>query len=417
MDQRAEVEDQSPAYRWVVLLSWQACAATGWMVVGSLGILLPAISADLSLSPGQQGLLASMAVWGNLGLALPLSWWVSRYRPKMLSSVAQLVAIISILLQGWGQAFALLLAGRLALGITLIAREPARALLIQQWFPQREVPLLNSIHSAIFTVVNGGGLLATAFILRALGDDWRGTFYTYAALMAALLIIWMALGRERVTTEYGMREVSRPGGLLRGALGYRDLWLGGFGFLSTTICQGAFASFFPTMMLETYAISLGWSGGLMAMSIGVGGLTGLGVVYLTTKLGKGKQIIQALGVLMAGSYLGMTLTGSMPVLVLLALLNGVAWGFWPLLLSVPFRLPNIRPREVAVALPFTMMMISSGMAVGPLAAGFIQEAGGTVRYSLWILSFSSLGLSVAGTYVRPGVVGSRAEARSARPSE
>ena len=417
MDQHAEVEDQSPAYRWVVLLSWQACAATGWMVVGSLGILLPAISADLSLSPGQQGLLASMAVWGNLGLALPLSWWVSRYRPKMLSSVAQLVAILSILLQGWGQAFALLLAGRLVLGITLIAREPARALLIQQWFPQREVPLLNSIHSLIFTVVNGGGLLATAFILRALSDDWRGTFYTYAALMAALLIIWMALGRERVTTEYREREVSRPGGLLRGALGYRDLWLGGFGFLSTTICQGAFASFFPTMMLETYDISLGWSGGLMAMSIGVGGLTGLGVVYLTTKLGKGKQIIQALGVLMAGSYLAMTLTGSMPVLVLLALLNGVSWGFWPLLLSVPFRLPNIRPREVAVALPFTMMMISSGMAVGPLAAGFIQEAGGTVRYSLWILSFSSLGLSVAGTFVRPGVVGSRAEARSARPSE
>ena len=42
-------------------------------VMSTLGILLPAISLELSLSPAQQGLLASSAFWGNLVLAIPLS--------------------------------------------------------------------------------------------------------------------------------------------------------------------------------------------------------------------------------------------------------------------------------------------------------------------------------------------------------
>ena len=402
-----DVPDQSPAYRWVVLLTWQACSATGWMVVASMGIFLPAISEDLDLSPAQQGLLVSVAVWGNLGLAIPVSWWVSRYSPKLLSSVTQLLAALFVTVQGWAPGFAILLLGRLALGATLVAREPARAMLTQQWFPLREVALLNSFNNAIYTGVVGGGLALAPFVLAAWGGEWRNAFLTYAVVLGVLLGIWMVVGRDRVTAEYRRLPAAREAGVVRGALGHRDLWLGGLGYMGATMAQGSFTAFFPTMMLETHDVPLKWSGAFLALSYLSGGFSGFGIVFLSHRLGRGNVTLQTLGMIMAGTFLGLTLIGFIPLLLLLAILNGVAWGFWPVLFSIPFRLPNIGRREVAVATAFIMMMITSGMALGPLAAGLLQELTGDVRQSLWILCFGPLSLTVAGTFLRPAIVGAR----------
>ena len=63
----------------------------------------------------------------------------------------------------------------------------------------------------------------------------------------------------------------------------------------------------------------------------------------------------------------MALTGSVPLLLLLALFNGVSWGFWPILQTVPFQLPGIKPREVAVAPATMMMLMSAGTVLGPVS--------------------------------------------------
>jgi MFS family permease len=143
--------------------------------------------------------------------------------------------------------------------------------------------------------------------------------------------------------------------------------------------------------------------GLLAVSILMGGIAGLGFGYLSMNTGKGKVILQTLGLLMVVTYVGMTLTGYIPVLFALSLLNGVAWGFWPILFTVSFHLPGIRPREVAVAVSFTMMMSSGGTALGPLVTGFLQESLGDLRVSLLMVSFAALSLTTAGTLLRFGI--------------
>ena len=114
---------------------------------------------------------------------------------------------------------------------------------------------------------------------------------------------------------------------------------------------------------------------------------------------QGKRILQALGILMTFTYVGMTLTSSLPLLLVLSVLNGLAWGFWPILYSVPFQLPGIKPRDVGVALAFTMMMISAGTVLGPLITGFLQEVV-SLKVTLLIISFFALSLSAAGTFLR-----------------
>ena len=104
---------------------------------------------------------------------------------------------------------------------------------------------------------------------------------------------------------------------------------------------------------------------------------------------------------MALSYAGMTLTDSIPVLMALSFVNGIAWGFFPILYTVPFLLPGIRPREVAVGVAFTTVMISAGFLLGPLGTGFLQEATGDLRSALLAVSFASASLSVNGVFPSP----------------
>ena len=395
------------SYRWVVMGVWMVSGVSGFMVLSTLGILLPAISADLQISPLQQGLLGSSALWGNIALAIPLSWWTSRYGPKALTSVTLILGTAALFLQGWAPTFAVLVAGRLAFGITVMARQPARVSLTQQWFAPREVVFVNSVQNLLFGLVVGGGLAASPMILAAFGNDWRATLNVFAGLFVVLTISWMILGRERRTPEHPGRQEPqqiRETGVVRGALGYRDLWVQGFGFVGATLCWSAFLAFYPTLMLNTYQLSLQWSGAILALGVFVGGAAGLGLGYVVMNKGHGKLILQVMGILMPVTYLGMIMTGSIPILIGLTLLNGVAWGFWPILFTVPFHLPGIRPRQVAVAVAFTTMMSSVGIALGPLTAGLLQEAMGNLQQALSIISLTGLSLTAAGMFLRTGTL-------------
>ena len=403
---------------------WMVSGVSGFMVLSTLGILLPAISADLHISPLQQGLLGSLAFWGNIALAIPLSWWTSRYGPKALTSVTLVLGTAALFLQGWAPGFGVLMAGRLAFGITVMARQPARVSLTQQWFAPREVVFVNSVSNLLFGLVVGGGLAASPFMLAAFGDDWRATLNVFAWLFVVLSVSWMILGRERRTAENTRRQARRQQppqiretGVVRGALGYRDLWVQGFGFVGATLCWSAFLAFYPTLMLNTYQLSLQWSGAILALGVFVGGAAGLGLGYVVMNKGHGKLILQVLGILIPVTYLGMIITGSIPILIGLTLLNGVAWGFWPILFTVPFHLPGIRSRQVAVAVAFTMMMSSIGTALGPMTAGLLQQVLGDLQQTLFIINFTGLSLTAAGIFLRTGTHANLEEPATAAPAD
>ena len=370
------------------------------MVIYTLGILLPVISEDLDLSPAEQGLLGSASHWGNIALAIPLTLWTSRFGAKILTTATLALATACLFIQGWAPVFAVLLFGRVAFGVTIIAQQPARAFLTQQWFQAREIILVNGLSNVLFGMVVGGGLLASPFILIALDNDWRSTFRAFGILFAVLTILWQLLGRERAREGSPERRSGLDTGILRGALGRRDLWLVGFGFLGVTMAFSAFVSFYPTLMLENYDVSLRWSGAILALGVLVGGVTGLGIGYAAARQSQEKYYLLALGVLMAGTYVPMLLTGSIPVLMFVSFFNGLSWAFFPILITVPFLLPGLRPREVAVALSFTIMVTSLGTSLGPLITGYIQEVTGDLKLSLLIISFPPLSLCVAGLTIR-----------------
>ena len=372
------------------------------MVLNTLGILLPAISADFDLSPSQQGLLGSASHWGNIALAIPLSWALSRCSPKWLTAVTLALATLFIFLQSWAPTFAVLLAGRILFGISNIAQQPARALLTRQWFRAKEIIIVNGLSNVFFGIVVGGGLVLAPIILSGVDGDWRLTLRLFGVYFAVITMLWVVFGKERITEEY-RNEIVAPGiAVLKGALRHRDLWIGGLGFVGATMSFSSVLAFFPTLMLQEYDISLRLAGGILSLGVIVGGVGGLGVAYTAARTGKEGLFLQVLGTLMIGSSVGMILTGIVPALFALSFLNGVAWAFHPILITVPFNLPGIRPRELAVAFAFMMMMTSIGTSLGPLISGHLQESTGDLKLTLVIMSLTSVSLILAGMTLRFG---------------
>ena len=389
------------AYRWVSVGLFLLLGVSSFMVQLALGLLLPAISDDLGLSPSQQGILSSAAFWANLVVAIPLGWWASRFGPRALTTVVVTVASACIFVQAWAPAFIVLIIARLIFGLTIVVREPARALLTLQWFPRREIVMVSSISNLLFGLVVGGGLAATPFILEAVDNDWRSVFRVFGIYFAALTVLWIFLGREGPNRD---RERRSPGlgdlALVKTALSHRDLWVAGLGFVGYMTSYSAFLSFFPTLTEEAYGISLRDSGMILAVGIAVGGMAGVGFGYLALDFDRGKAILRFMGVIVAGTFVGMTLTGSWTALLVLSFFNGIGSGFFPILYTVPFLLPGIRPREVAVAAAVLTMMMSAGGVLGPLLAGFIEEGTGSLRTGLIVCGLASISLTISGLAMR-----------------
>ena len=392
-----------PAYRWVLISLYLVSNVSAQMVINTLGILLPSIAAGLGLSPSQQGLLGSAPFWSTIVLAIPIAWAGSRVSPKWLTAATLVGCALCLFLQSWAPVFAALLLGRLLFGIFTIAQQPARAMLTRQWFPLREVVLVNGLSNVFFGLVVGGGLALSPVILDLLGDDWRGTLRIFAFYYVAVAIIWLMFGRDRVTDEFSSAESQPLLPLLRSALSHQDLWLCGGGFAGATMAFSAFVSFYPTLMLEEYDVSLRVSGLALALDVVLGGIGGMAIGYYAAAWRKEGLFLQVLGILMVGSFLGMILSGSVVMIYAMSIINGVAWTFFPILITVPFNLRGIQPRQLAVAFSFTMMLISIGQALGPLFIGFLEEATGDLKLAMFIASFTPVSLAIAGTTLRFGL--------------
>ena len=386
-----------PTYRWVLICLYLMSNVSAQMVINTLGILLPSIAAGLDLSPSEQGLLGSAPFWSTIVLAIPIAWLGSRLSPKWLTAATLVGCALCLFLQGWAPVFAFLLLGRLLFGIFTIAQQPARAILTRQWFPPREVVLVNGLSNVFFGLVVGGGLALSPIILILLGDDWRGTLRIFAFYYVALTGLWLVMGRDRVTEEFTGGESQPLMPLLRSALRYRDVWLCGAGFCGATMAFSAYVAFFPTLMLQEYDISLRVSGLALALDVVLGGIGGLAIGYYAAIWRKEGLFLQIFGVVMVGSFLGMILTGSVVMVYVMSVINGVTWTFFPILITVPFNLRGIQPRQLAVAFSFVMMLISTGQALGPLFIGFLEEATGNLLLAMFIASFTPLSLVVAGS--------------------
>ena len=387
--------EETPSYRWVVLGTFTLNYSLVIIAVVTLGLLLPEISDELDLSPSQQGWLASSILFSNLLFGLPFNWGLSRYRPWRVASISFVAGTLFIAFNGWAPTFAVLILARIGLGLAYMASQAPQTLLILQWMPRRQFGMANGILFSALDCLMGVGYIIIPLIMILVGG-WRNTLYAWAAVTMMASLLWIILGRERITLEYQKRMKAQAGMILGNVLKYREVWYVGLAVFGTMVSRIAFSSFWPTFAQDEYAISVttvGFVMGLIAFGMAPTELLITVIPYFSRRK---SMVLIVCGITQVLVYLGLLSTSSLPLLFLLSILSGMAFGFWPVLITILYELPGIKPREVVMASGFMYTLLWAGGAIGPLLVGFAQETTGSLKEALVITCFAPLTLVVAG---------------------
>ena len=121
-------------------------------------------------------------------------------------------------------------------------------------------------------------------------------------------------------------------------------------------------------------MSLTTSAGVISVSGMVAGVGGVAVGLAVSRVGRKKTVLWLSGILAAISSILMLHVTSLGYVMALGVINGIAWTLFPVLITIPFELKNIRPREIAVIMGLLTTAMWVGGAMGPIMAGFIQES-------------------------------------------
>lgn len=370
-----------------------------YIVIGTLGFLLPSMREELDLRPIQEGFLGAAPQAANLMFAILFGWLLSSYGPKLLTSLSFFLGAGLTFFQGWAPVFAILLLGRFLYGVTSIAREPARILLVRQWIPANEIVIANAFVNFFYGIV-GIGFVLTPVLLKLLDNSWRNTLHVFGIVSLVLAVLWHLIGKERSTPEYEQQLRSQDVNPLRTIGRYKELWILAFGMMGTGVSFSAFSIFWPSFVLDKYDISLTMSALVMGVGGGISAFTGFGVGFLVRKIGRKRQMLSLSGLVLAVTSAALLWTGSIPILLLLFALQSFGWSFFPIIMTIPFELPGIKPREVAVAATFLETILWIGALIGPILAGAIQDTSGDLRLGLMVTGLSAVTMTI-GSYRLP----------------
>lgn len=393
-----------PPYGWVVLGSFTFSYTLILIGVLTLGLLLPDISDEFDLSPSQQGWLASSVLFANLLFEVPINWLTSQYRTWRVATISFLAATLFVAFHAWAPTFAVLIIARVGLGIWLMFTEAPRTLVILQWMPKRYISTANGMVFSTIEAFLGVGWVIIPFILKWLGD-WRETLYVWAGLCLFANVLWMLLGRERITPEYTQRIRSQVETPLGSLLKYKEPWILGIGMAGAVCGRSAFSTFWPTFTQDYYDTSLTMAGLVVGVVAFAGAPAMLGASTIPFLARRVPLVFTACGVILTGSLIGTLFTDSLPILFLSGIGVGVGFAFMPLMMTRLYEQPGIRPREVAVGIALIFTMLWAGSAIGPLVVGLIQEATDNLRLALVVtsmapLALSGVGLAISGTRKR-----------------
>ena len=392
---RADVETRPSTYRWIVTTLWMTGHVWSYVMLGSLGFLLPSMREEMGLSPIQEGFLGSAPQVANVMLAIPFGWFLTRFRPKLISSISFFAAAALIFFQGWAPYFLLLLVGRALYGAAAIAREPARILLIKQWIPPNEIVIANSLANFLWGIV-GLGFVATPLILEFLDNSWRNTLHVFGMISLVLAIVWHLFGKERITAEYEAQHRSQEASSLRVIFRYKEIWFLALGMVGVGVNFSSFSTFWPSFRLDEYGTTLMASATVMAVGGAFSSIAGLGVGLLVSRIGRKRQVLMLSGVILAVTSPALLWVGSYPVLFIAFMVQSAGWTFFPVIMTIPFELPGIKPREIAVVTASIFTVVWIGAFIGPILTGAVQEVSGSLRAGLLVSGLAPSTLIVAG---------------------
>ena len=387
-----------PRYRWVVLTSWMLPHLWSFVFLSSLGLMLPYIREELGLTGFQEGLLGGGSQLANILLAIPFGWFLSRFNPRLITSISLICAAGMIFFQAWAPIFLLLLLGRFLFGVTAVARESAWVMLVRRWVPPREIVIANTLGNFMWGFV-ALGIMVVPLLITWLDDSWRNASNVIGLSLLALSMGWLVLGRDGKhldTSRYEPVQRINPLAIVRR---YKELWILAAGMFGNGVNFTGFSVFWPSFRIAEFDNSLFE----VSVVMGIGGvftsISGLTVGLIVSRRGWKRKVLIFSGIVLATTTIGTLWVGPIWALVLLFVVQSAGWTFFPSATTIPYELPGIKPRETVVAISALFMSLWGGSFVGPILSGLVQDSTGDLRLALVITSLGPLLMTIGALFL------------------
>ena len=167
----------------------------------SNAVIAKTLSAEFGLSPEALGLLTGMFFLSFGAAQIPVGMLFDRFGARRTAPVVLTAAIAGSILYGLAEGEAMLIAGRLLLGIGCSVVLMGSLFLFGQWAPAAS---FSTWMGRMIAIGGAGGLLSTtplAAIAETLG--WRLAFWGAAGLTAVGAIAIYAMARDRPSADAG----------------------------------------------------------------------------------------------------------------------------------------------------------------------------------------------------------------------
>lgn len=250
-----------------------------------LGILAPAIKAELALTDTQLGLLGGLAfalLYSTL--AIPLAWIADRSGRARVITVSLAVWSAFTALCGMAGGFASLFLARLGVGVGEAGGVAPSYALIADAFPAERRARALSIYNLGIPLGSALGAGVGGWVAATV--DWRAAFVAVGLAGLAVAPLFGRMVREpaRAARVAGDAEpVARVFAILARK---RSFWLLAFGAASSSMLGYGLAFWLPSLLIRSFGLSLQEVGWFYAALLLVGGTAGvLGGGWLGDRLG------------------------------------------------------------------------------------------------------------------------------------
>jgi len=249
-----------------------------------LGILAPAIKAELALTDTQLGLLGGLAfalLYSTL--AIPLAWIADRTSRSWVITLSLAVWSGFTALCGYATGFVQLFLFRLGVGVGEAGGVAPSYALIAATYPAGQRGRALSIYNLGIPLGSAAGVMFGAYV--AVTVDWRAAFVAVGLAGLAVAPLFRLAVREpaRPKAVEGAEPIGRVFAILAAK---RSFWLLAFGAASSSMLGYGLAFWLPSLLTRSFGLTLPEVGRFYGAMLLIGGSAGvLGGGWLGDRLG------------------------------------------------------------------------------------------------------------------------------------
>lgn len=352
--------------------------------------LLSIIMDDLDITMTQAGMIMSLIPLCVVIFSPACSWVIEKAGPKMALFYSMLILSGGALLTFAAQSFLVVMAARVLCGIGYAWCCSVPYVLISLWFPENEIPFVNSINSSLAYL---GTFLAfsVSLPLYYLSGRWQCGIAIFGIVVLTAAILWLIFGKnkEGVYEETGGESTAEKNSLLK-ALKKKEVVFLSIAFFGGMAQYQTVMTYLPTYLQEQYQIGASTASLITSISSGAGIAGGLVCGFLMGIIGRRKPFTWPMHTLILISLFGCIFLPPGPALFIAVGIVGFAGAGWvPALVTIPMELKGMTPAVLGAGISLIMATGQLGGFLGPIIGGALAENRG-LRLTLIVFSLAEL---------------------------